>query len=300
MAIEQLDPTSCKLWQFHQRLEDEVDHASCKELIESMALHGQRYPVLGRLIGRDSGSAVELVYGARRLFAARTLGIKLLVDVRELDDRSAAIEMEIENRERIDISPYARGLSYRRWLSANLFASQAELAKDLCVSEAQVSRLLRYAELPAAVVGAFDSPLAIREEWAVALARACLDPVRRPTILRRAREIANTEPRRAAPVIYHRLISEEGSMIPKNARSLHEVVTNSSGRPIYKIAVRASAVHFIVPRDVLSERLLRELKTKLASALEQQGNEVQRSRPYVRVRKPCTDVGDVTAATPAG
>ena len=141
------------------------------------------------------GATIELIYGARRLFVATKLGINLLVDVRELDDRAAIVEMEIENRLRTDISPYERGMSYRRWLNTRLFASQSELAKELGISEAQVSRLLRYAELPAAVVGAFDSVRSIREEWAIALAKVCQDSGRRPGLMRRARALSQAERR---------------------------------------------------------------------------------------------------------
>lgn len=261
MAIEQVEPARCTLWQFHERFGDELGRESCKELITSIQCHGQRHPALGRRLARAPEAAIELIYGGRRLFAAAQLGVKLLVDVRELDDREAIIEMEIENRLRTDISPYERGMSYRRWLNARLFASQSELAKVLGVSEAQVSRLLRYADLPAAVVGAFDGMQSIREEWAVDLAKICQDPNRRSTILRRAREISQGERRYPAQVVFRRLASREA------VQSRDEIVKGVSGKPMYRIAIRAKAVHFIVPREGLSEQLVHELKRHLALAL---------------------------------
>ena len=98
--------------------------------------------------------------------------MQLLVECRQIDDRAALIEMDIENRVRMDISAYERGVSYKRWLREGHFASQLEIAKNLGVSEAQISRLLRFSELPAAVVAAFVSPRDIREEWAVVLGEA--------------------------------------------------------------------------------------------------------------------------------
>lgn len=273
MAIEQVEPARCVLWQFHERFGDELNRDSCKELITSIQRHGQRHPVLGRRLSGTSGPAIELIYGGRRLFAAAQLGVKLLVDVREMNDRAGIVEMEVENRLRTDISPYERGMSYRRWLNARLFTCQSELAKELGVSEAQTSRLLRYADLPAAVVGAFGSVQSIREEWAVALAKICQDPSRRPAVLRRAREVSKIERRYPPQVVFRRLVSGAHITGREVVRPRDEVVKTPSGKPIYRIAVRAKTVHFIVPRETLSECVVYELKRQLTSTLEPLVNE---------------------------
>lgn len=268
MGIEQVDPARCVLWQFHERFGEELNGESCRELITSIQRHGQRHPALGRRVAGARGASIELIYGGRRLFAAARLGVKLLVDVRELNDRAGIVEMEIENRLRADISPYERGMSYRRWLNASLFASQAELAKELGASEAQISRLLRYADLPAAVVGAFDTVQSIREEWAVVLAKMCQDPIRRAAVLRRAREISRGERRHPAQIIFRRLASGARLAEREGIVSRDEVVKSQSGKPIYRIAVRAKTVHFIVPRENVSEEIVPELRRQLTSALE--------------------------------
>lgn len=267
MAIEEVEPGNCILWQFHPRLGDEVTGGSCEDLINSVRQHGQRQPALGRRIEAKAGATIELIYGGRRLFAATALGVRLVVDVRDIDDRAAAVEMEVENRLRADISPYERGMSYRRWLNAGLFRNQSEMAAELGVSEPQISRLLRYAELPAAVISAFDSARSIKEEWAVALAKSCQDSERRPQVIRRAREIVQAPRRYPSHVVYRRLISDAESRVPNQSHD--EIVKNSFGKPVYRLAVRANAVHFIVPRDRLSGRLLKELKSALLSALEE-------------------------------
>jgi ParB family transcriptional regulator, chromosome partitioning protein len=268
MAIEQVEPANCALWRFHQRSGEELSEDSCKELVASMQRHGQRHPALGRRRDGETGAGVELIYGGRRLFAATRLGIELLVDVRDLDDRAAIVEMELENRLRTDITPYDRGLSYRRWLNAGVFSSQTELARELGVSEAQVSKLLRYAELPAAVVAAFASVRSIREEWAVALAKLCGDTRRRPGLVRRAREFARSERPHAPEMVFRRLVSDENLRGRATEAKGDEVVRSSSGKPIYRIAVRSSTIHFILPRATLSEDLLGQLRCQLTSMLE--------------------------------
>jgi ParB family chromosome partitioning protein len=268
MAIEQVEPANCTLWQFHQRSGEELSEDSCKELIASMQRHGQRLPALGRRPDGKTTGAIDLIYGSRRLFAATRLGIKVLVDVRNLDDRAAIVEMELENRLRTDITPYDRGMSYRHWLNAGVFASQTELARELGVSEAQVSKLLRYADLPAAVVAAFASVGSIREEWAVTLAKLCGDPHRRPGLVRRAREFARNEGPHAPEMVFRRLVSDESLRGRPTTEKDDEVVRSSSGRPIYRIAVHSSTIHFILPRTALSADLLRQVKCQLTSMLE--------------------------------
>ena len=272
MAIEQVEPAKCVLWQFHERFGDELNGESCKELITSIQRHGQRHPVLGRRLVGARGASIELIYGGRRLFAAAQLGVNLIVDVRELNDRAGIVEMEIENRLRADISPYERGMSYRRWLNANLFTSQAELANELGVSAAQISRLLRYADLPAAVVGAFDTVQSIREEWAVTLAKVCQDPISRPAALRRAREMSQVERHYPPQVVFRRLVSGARISGREAGRPHDEVIKSPSGKPIYRVAIRAKTVHFIVPRETLSERVVYELKNQLTSTLEPLAN----------------------------
>lgn len=283
MAIEQVEPADCTLWQFHQRSGEELSEGSCKELLASMQRHGQRHPALGRRTAGKAGAEVELIYGARRLFAASRLGTKLLVDVRALDDRAAIVEMELENRLRTDITPYERGMSYRHWLNAGVFGSQSELAREIGVSEAQVSKLLRYADLPAAVVAAFESAKAIREEWAVALAKLCGDPHSRPGLLRRARDFAKCGQPQAPEVVFRRLVSDDSLRgRPSKEERGDEVVRSASGRPIYRIAIRSSTVHFILPRTALSDDLLGQLKCQLTSLLEQAPVAPPRARKPVR------------------
>jgi ParB family transcriptional regulator, chromosome partitioning protein len=261
MAIESVSAANCKVWNLHPR-GDVLDEVSCAALIDSIRANGQRIPVLGRRGGPPGEASVEIIYGARRLFAAQYLCIELLVDVRDLDDRAALIAMDIENRVRADISPYERGMSYRSWLSAGYFSSQADLAQGLGVSEAQVSRLLRYAELPAAVVGAFESPAAIKEQWAVTLAKRCQDPTTRQLTVRRARESAHSQSHSTAQAVYAALVSD-GPRSVAESRSRDQVVADFAGKPLARIGFRSRSVHFILPKERVTPRILREISEYL-------------------------------------
>jgi ParB family chromosome partitioning protein len=255
------------MWDMHDRLGEAIDEEACASLIESIEKHGQRHPVLGRAIRDAQGYEIELIYGARRLFASRHLGLEILVDVQEIDDREAVIEMYIENRGRKDISPYERGLSYACWLRSGVFKTQSEIATALGVSEAQISRLLRYAELPAVVVQAFDSGCDIREEWAGALAKQCGDPATRDTVLRRAREFKQAERREAPQRVYDSLMDGSGRKRVKFSER-DEVVKDSSGHPIARLQFRAKTVHVVLTRANLEMPVLRAAVQAMVGELE--------------------------------
>jgi ParB family transcriptional regulator, chromosome partitioning protein len=91
-AVQSIDPFACKMWECHDRLDEFIDEESCREVIGSFVKDGQKHAVLARPC-KSSDAKYELVYGARRLFAARFLNTKLLAAVRDLDDRQAFIEM---------------------------------------------------------------------------------------------------------------------------------------------------------------------------------------------------------------
>lgn len=277
-SLQFISPFKCRMWDLHDRLGEDLNTASCTTLIESIRLHGQKRPALGRAVRRADAYEVELLYGARRLFAARHLGVDLLVDVRDIDDRAALIEMDIENRLREDISPYERGISYKRWLREGYFANQAEISKCLGVSEAQVSRLLRYADLPAAIVTAFPSPRDIREEWAVTIAKTCGDEHARARIIRKARACSRLKGRYSSQQIYDSLLAAERRSVPATVRD--RVIKGPTGAPVLRIAFRRKAVHLIVSRDNLSpamlERIAGHVRDVLASDRQDENSDTAR------------------------
>lgn len=255
------------MWDLHDRLGGDVSSRACTALIESIKTQGQKQPVLGRRLTDGSEDDIELIYGARRLLAAREIGVDLLVEIRNIDDRDALIEMDIENRVREDITPYERGLSYKRWLRSGLFDTQSEIAKALGVSEAQVSRLLKYADLPAVLLAAFRSPGDIREEWAGELWKLCKDEARRPGVLRRARQIAASAKRPTAKQVYEILVDDDMRKV-RPSRARDEVVKCSRGRPLFRIGFRTKSVHLILPKSRLTPEALDDISDQLRTSLE--------------------------------
>lgn len=258
------NPFRCCMWQFHDRLEDLVTENTCKAEIASFLRHGQLIPVLGRHHTATSEYDIELIYGARRLFVARHTGKPLRVELKQLTDREALIAMDIENRQRADISAYERGMSYARWLREGLFESQDDIARALKISASQVSRLLKLARLPSVVVDAFASATDILEGWALELEAALADERRRQHVLNTARALATSSPRLQSPIVYRQLLAGRIKRRPAH----DEVVRDSEGRPLFRIRQLRSSIAIIFPNQSLSKTSLDRIRDTLAGVVK--------------------------------
>lgn len=274
-----VSPFRCRLWALHDRAEDYLTEDSCREEIQSFQKHGQLVPVLGRRLNNDPDHDVELIFGARRLFVARHLNLPLRAEIRDMTDREAIIAMDIENRQRKDISPYERGRSYARWLRDGHFKSQDDIAHALHISASQVSRLLKVARLPAVVLNAFRNPQQICEGWAISLAAALEDSERRERTIRKARELSQTSTRASAHVVYRQLLGAScGGRKPTPGRH-DEVVLSCHGRPLFRIRYGQRSLVLLLPVETVPASVLRAIRNAVTSLLEpDQASEVPAER----------------------
>lgn len=264
------------------RIEGDITETTCSEEIESFAKHGQLVPVLGRPLRGDPDYDIELIYGARRLFVARHLNKALLVEVRSVPDREAIVAMEIENRQRVDVSPYERGLSFARWLRTGIFRTQEDLARSLKISGAMVSRLLAVARLPSAVLCAFERPADIRETWGLAVMEALGDPQRRQDTLGEARRIGSAVPRPAAPEIYRRLrmAAVRGHRVRRTAHD--EVVNDSAGVPLFRIRQQTGSIALLLAVEDVSAQTLGRIRAAVLEILQAEKSQVVESSAVTR------------------
>ncbi len=262
------NPFRCRLWDFHDRLDVYLDESNCRAEIASFSKHGQLIPVLGRRLASDRDYDFELYLGARRLFVARHLKCELAVEIRELTTRDALVAMDVENRQRADVSPYERGLSYSRWLRAGLFKSQDEIVQCLHQSASQVSRLLRMARLPAVIVGAFTSPRDIREAWGLEIADALDDTYRRQLTINKARAIAKRESKSSPEDVYRELLSASvNGRKPRAAAPHDDVVKDDRGNPLFRIRKLRNYVGLLLPVDSVSEEKMSRIRLEVSSIL---------------------------------
>lgn len=263
-----VDPFRCRMWEFHDRLEQHVDETSCREEIESFLKHGQLVPALGRTLRDDPDYDVELIYGARRLFVARHLNKQLRVELRPMSNGEAIAAMDIENRHRLDISPYERGRSYVKWLQHKLFNSQEDIARQLKISASQVSRLMKLAQLPSVVVAAFKSPADICETWALELTAVLDDSKSRERTCALARSIASSPVRPEPREVLRRLLSASAPGHKIKGTRHDEVVVGRKGQPLFRIRQLASTTAFVLPSERLSADLLAHLRLAISHVMD--------------------------------
>lgn len=199
--VRLLDPAAVRRSRWANRHEDsyaDQAFADLKAEIQSAGVNVQ--PVAVRALpGAAAGApAFELVFGHRRHRACLELGLPMQAMVVELSDQELFEAMERENRARKNLSAWEQGTMYKRALDEGLYPSQRKLSEALGVDVSLVSKSLSLARLPAAVVGAFGSPLDIQFRWAQPLAEALQrDP---DAVITRAQRLkAQAQEKGAAP-----------------------------------------------------------------------------------------------------
>jgi ParB/RepB/Spo0J family partition protein len=271
--IKLVNSNRCTMWACHDRLPELLSEKSCRDVIQSMRRDGQKHPVLARPCDSSQEADYELIYGARRLFAAQQLGIKLLIDVREdLSDQEAFIQMDIENRLRRDISAYERGMSFKAWLREGYFSSQESIAKALGLSQPCVSRLMKFSELPAVVVSAFPDCRSIRESWAVTLAAQCADPSGKKKLIATARAIAKkrTDTTLSSKEVFRLLIDAAERKHTDRVQRRDDIIKSETGVRLFRVSYRHNDLQIIIPRNLAAGPILRLVVRAVRCILERQ------------------------------
>jgi ParB family chromosome partitioning protein len=252
----------------HDRLEASVTEETCRSEMDSFAKYGQLVATLGRRIAGSPDFDLELIYGARRLFVARQLKVKLMVELRAMTDKEAIVAMDIENRQRLDVSPYERGISYASWLRAGYFGSQEEISRTLKISSSQVSRLLKMSQLPPVIINAFAAPADICEGWGLRIADALEKPELRERLLKAARTIGAERKKPPAEDVYRRLLSVAGGDRRTRSPAHDEIVRDDEGRPLFRIRQQRASVAVIVPLERMSKSDLKRIRDAVADVLK--------------------------------
>jgi ParB/RepB/Spo0J family partition protein len=120
-------------------------------LVDSIKAVGILEPIRVAEVGAGK---YELVYGQRRLAAAKAAGlatIPAVVDAGAEVGQLRAIRQLIENLQREDLNPLEEAKAYRAILDADQEITQAELARRLGRAAPTISNALRLLKLPAAV-----------------------------------------------------------------------------------------------------------------------------------------------------
>ena len=101
--IVELDPDKILPSSIPDRFDSAYDAEAIAEIVDLMRERGQIVPGLVRPVA-DGGTSFQIVYGRRRLAAAKILGVKFRATIRRLTDEQAVIFQGEENAAREDLS----------------------------------------------------------------------------------------------------------------------------------------------------------------------------------------------------
>ena len=192
-----LDPARVRIWSGNARSYAHLSEASCRELIDSIiAEGGQKVPAVVRRVEGDPDHDYEVIAGTRRHWSISWLransypDLPFLAQVAQLDDEAAFRLADLENRARADVSDLERARNYRAALATHYGNHQTRMAERLKLSKGWLSKMLKVATLPDAVIAAFASPAEVQLKPGYALAQALDDPRAATAILAEARVLA--------------------------------------------------------------------------------------------------------------
>ena len=195
-----LDPARVRVWPGNARSYAHLTEESCRELIDSIiAEGGQKVPAVVRRVEGDPAHDYEVIAGTRRHWAISWLrghsypDMQFVAQVANLDDEAAFRLADIENRARADVSDLERARNYAAALADHYGNHQTRMAERLRLSKGWLSKMLKVATLPDAVVAAFDSPGDVQLKPGYALAQALDDKAAAKAILRAAAQIAGEQ-----------------------------------------------------------------------------------------------------------
>lgn len=180
-GITELEPTKIDPSPFPDRLPDDSQE-EFEAFKKSFAEEGQQIPIQVRPHPQDA-SRYQVIYGHRRVRAARELGLSVKAIVRSLSDGELVVAQGLENGSRQDLS----------WIERALFASRMEgagiKARDirgaLSLDDAELAKMRSvWKTVPADVISAIGrAPKVGRPRWLelaaiVAKDNAAFDKVR--------------------------------------------------------------------------------------------------------------------------
>jgi ParB family chromosome partitioning protein len=179
--VIEIDPVNVRDTAYRDRDEAGFRDQAFVDLMTSIEREGQLAPVALR---RTADNAYEVVFGHRRVRAARALGRRLRAVILDGDDKALVRRMVAENAVRQDISPLEKARAWHRLLADKLLSRQ-ELADLLKVSPQQVSNVAGLTALPAELLEALGDwrALGINESRRLLTAWESAEPKRRLTLL---------------------------------------------------------------------------------------------------------------------
>lgn len=177
-----LDPARVRIWRGNARLYEHLTEDNCRELVDSiLAEGGQKVPAVVRRVDDDPDHDYEVIAGTRRHWSISWLrahsypDMMFVAQVAQLDDEAAFRLADLENRARKDVSDLERARNYADALRSHYGSHLTRMAERLKLSKGWLSKMIKVAGIPDAIIDAFASPADVQLKPAYALAQALDD-----------------------------------------------------------------------------------------------------------------------------
>lgn len=152
------NPDMCDIWAGNTRDVQALGSGSFVDLMASLRSVGQTVPAIARISPVDP-DRLEIIAGACRLTAIRQINglnvdgnpMRIIVDLRDLDDEAALQVVDAENRGRSDMSQYEKAHFYDRAIPG-IYPTEAAFADALGLNKSTVNRTLAITRLPPGVL----------------------------------------------------------------------------------------------------------------------------------------------------
>ena len=162
-TIVDLDPELVDASFVRDRLED--DEVEFQELVEAIRERGQDSPILVRPHPTAVGRYM-VVFGRRRLKAARLLGRKVRAVVKALSDKDHVVAQGQENSARANLTFIERAVFADTLCRLKYDGDNAVVLAALSIDKATLSKMLSVATLPSEVLSALGRAKGIgRDRW---------------------------------------------------------------------------------------------------------------------------------------
>lgn len=200
-----LDPARVRIWPGNARSYAHLSEESCRELIDSIiAEGGQKVPAVVRRVEGDADHDYEVIAGTRRHWSISWLrghsypDMQFVAQVAQLDDEAAFRLADLENRARKDVSDLERARNYAHALRDHYGNHMTRMAERLKLSKGWLSKMLKVAAIPDAVLSAFASPADVQLKPAYPLAQLLDDRDKAVAIRKEASRLAREQANRRA------------------------------------------------------------------------------------------------------
>ncbi|MCC2978434.1 ParB/RepB/Spo0J family partition protein [Sphingomonas sp. PL-96] len=285
-----LDPARVRIWPGNARAYAHLSEENCRELIDSLiAEGGQKVPAVVRRIEGDPDHDYEVIAGTRRHWSISWLRahsypeLQFVAQVANLDDEAAFRLADLENRARKDVSDLERARNYAEALKTHYGNHLTRMAERLKVSKGWLSKMLRVAALPDAVIAAFASPADVALKPGYALAQALDDRTQAKAIVAVAGQLAKQQAARRAAGDLPFPAAEVTRRLLDAPKALREtaqpfVWTTPHGRPglsVQSANRQGVTIRLHAGSGADTEQLVEALREALAQ-LEREGRGLQR------------------------